>query len=298
VKLDAQPAARHVVGPDYICMWLGEALLAPLRPEKLANLGTLDPATLDAATLDASAGAERFWLEMRVLDSWRAVGPWRKQDKAYRPASLADQIDNFVALGNWRVETHLLGPDAAASALPPAASPRLKTKPAAHSPSFESEAAPCTLHVALAGKLPVADADWRQRAAQEIAAAGIGGRALVCVAPVAGPLRVLRARNSWLVLWPSIVPTCRPHRSKRRRQRPRSACPSPGSLRSSRVNTVRWASLLTTSCRSAIEFHAETRKLVRTQYVIPNSVRTEFSAAAVSIESHAENPKTGSGPST
>jgi hypothetical protein len=189
-------------------MWLGEALLAPLRPEKLAGLGALNASTFDAATLDATTGAERFWLEMRVLDNWRAVGPWRKQDKAYRPASLADQIDNFVALGNWRVETRLLGPQgkasaAAPAAAEPAAAPHPKSKPSAVSARFESEAAPCTLHVALAGKLPVADAAWRDRAAREIAAAGIGGRALVCVAPVAGPLQVLRARNSWLVLWPA-----------------------------------------------------------------------------------------------
>jgi hypothetical protein len=167
VNLKSDPAARHVVGPDYACVWLGELLLAPLRPEKLSR-----DTPVGASTLDATSGAEQFWLEMRVLDGWRAVGPWRKQEKAYRPASLADQIDNFVALGNWRV-------------------------------TLEQQAAPCTLHVALAGQMSVADLAWRERAAREVTSAGIDGRALVCVAPTSGALQVLRARRSWLVLWPA-----------------------------------------------------------------------------------------------
>jgi hypothetical protein len=172
VTLRAAADAPHAVGADYLCVWLGEALLAPLRPEKPATFTTRVPGMVGDG-LDAATGAERFWLEAQLPDHWHAYGPWRTENKVFRPATLGDQIDNFLALGVWRTSDALVG-----------------------------EASACTLQVALAGTLPVADAAWSERAVREVGAAGIHGRALVCIAPSPGALQVWPARRSWLVLWP------------------------------------------------------------------------------------------------
>lgn len=127
---------------------------------------------------DSTAAVERIFLGTNLPDRWRALGPWPRRAKLFWPASLDDLVDDYLAVGaGWRVREHVLG----------------------------TEAAACTLQVAVAGKHD--DAAWNARLAAWLAPQlPTAGRALVCVAPTGGAPQVWRGRRSWLVLWPEAAP--------------------------------------------------------------------------------------------
>jgi hypothetical protein len=177
----------QVTGHDYWCSWLGGVLLEPRVP----------------APVD-SAAASRILLGLGSPSGGGEYGPWPRADGLFRPQSLDDLADAFVAVGNWRVRERAVGA--------------------------------CTLQVALAGSLGVADDVWLERLGRELATlTPPAGPVLICVAPAAGPPVVYRARRSWLVLWPesqSTLPAAPllPGRSPLGDTEPRPADPRSGAL--------------------------------------------------------------------
>ncbi|MFQ5599537.1 MAG: hypothetical protein ACE5G2_03165 [Candidatus Krumholzibacteriia bacterium] len=163
-----QEALPFVVGPDYVCLWLGSVLALPRGTHSQG-----DP--------EAAVDPESIALGASLPEAWALLGPWPRGGKGFRPRSVDTLADNFMAFGAWRVQERLVR-DAGA------------------------QAQACTLVVAVAGSLRVTDSEWMDLVAERLegeVAARCHGRALVFVAPASRKPVWFVAAASHLLLWPA-----------------------------------------------------------------------------------------------
>jgi hypothetical protein len=147
----------HARGDDWACVWLGSLLAAPMTP------GTDTPA-VESVLFATSLRAERMIV----------AAPWPRRGGVYRPGSLADLTDSYIAYGALRRRDLTVAGSA------------------------------CSLQVAVGGTLAVPDSIWFERLPGDLAPhLPKDGRALVAVVPAAGSKSLRRARRSWLLEWPA-----------------------------------------------------------------------------------------------